>query len=214
MKLLFAALLLCALLLCALPVGAQPDPPERVEPIVVPVNGLPFPLFSPGEVQKAVARPFAIRLRDATLFEALQELQKQSGVELDQLWGGRSSLEKKLSLDLETTSVTRAFDEIMDEADVKATLESYGRERTWSPRFYPKEAAPQPPQSGVGLFQVQAVSIDAVIHKQVRLGQSDSSVHGQGEEWRMILQTQCATPFDCYCVKSEREKLGQKLALS
>ena len=28
------------------------------------------------------------------------------------------------------------------------------------------------------------------------------------------LFTQCATPFDCYCVKSEREKLGQKLALS
>ena len=29
-----------------------------------------------------------------------------------------------------------------------------------------------------------------------------------------IQTTQCATPFDCYCVKSEREKLGQKLALS
>ena len=155
-----------ALLALTLPVLAQPDATEREELMVKLPNGLSFPLVSPEAAQKAVAHPFALHLRDVTLFEALQELQKQSGVELDQLYGGMSSLEKRLSLDVETTSFSRALEAILDEAGVKASLRPWGTGHAWSVGWGDAAEYSNAPQSSVGAFGVRLDGVELITHKK------------------------------------------------
>lgn len=157
--------LLGALLVCAAPAWAQPDPK--------PANGLPFPLVSPAEAQRlAMAGPIRLNLRNVTLRAALDELQKQSGVALDYSRGAPTeTLDKILSVFIETPSLRRAFLEIMDEAGVKASLQLYGYDinQPWRIAFGQTEREQGVFQTGDELFAARLQSLSATLSKTVDL---------------------------------------------
>ena len=167
--LLLSGVLTVSLLAPIRPVWAQPDPVVRP---VAPINGLDLPLISPDAATK-LALPneaVALHLRDVTLEAALKELQKQSGVELEFGWAERTTLDKKLSIDIETRSFTEAFNAILDEANVKATLRHWGGEESWHLEFNQTQDGQDSPQSGVGPFQLRLKSVDASFGQSVQLG--------------------------------------------
>ena len=156
MKILFAALLFCAA-----PTWAQSKP----------ANGLPFPLVSPARAQQMAEKKIVLHLRDATLLEALQSLQKQSGVRFDSgELVARRIFARKLSLDLETTSFDRAFDAILKAAKTEAKLESSIASSAWNLRFGHFKTDDSLPQSGVGAFQIRLQSVNSALSKSVKPG--------------------------------------------
>ena len=159
-------ILLGATLACALPIAAQdaPTPPLR--------NGLPFPLIAPAEVEKlATLKPIKLRFDDVTVAEALEELQKQSGVELDleSVNYSRYTLAKRVSFDIETRSFRRAFAAIMDAAKLDAKLESYDFSPPWRVTFGPGTRGKGAPQSAQGLFALRIDSISSRLAKSLDL---------------------------------------------
>lgn len=167
-------ILLGAVLVCAVPVWAQPDP------IIKPLNGLPFPLIAPAQAQALVQQPLVFHLREVTLRAALEDLQKQSGVKINTAWAGDDGqLDKKLSLDLETSSFAQAFDDITDEAGVKASLSRFGSDSAWNLRLGQNAANDDAPRSGVGEFQVRLSGINSNFSKSVKLGKNNAPTRTQ-----------------------------------
>ena len=154
-------LLIGALLACALPVV-----PAWAQP-----NELPFRHVSPTQAQALMpTKPITLHLSDVTLGDALQELQKQSGVPLNfSMNVPTGALDKKLSLDLEARSFQQAFDAIIDEAGVKATLGRFGENGPYSVNWNQMVAPALAPQSGVGVFQIQLQSLSSNFSKTVDL---------------------------------------------
>ena len=156
-------ILLAAAFSIALPALAQPD-------ALNPANGLPFRLVAPTTAETlALPKPFKLDLKEVTLAAALQELQKQSGVTIDVANAPDETLEKKLSLHLETRSFNRAFDEIMGEAGVTASLQRNDYNRPWAINWNQKDAGAEALQSGVGLFEVRLMSLNTTLSKSLTL---------------------------------------------
>ena len=165
-----ARFLLGAALLCSLPALAQPE--------TKPVDGVKYPLLTPEEATKLVTgdKIIKLHLRDVTLGDALQELQKQSDVTLDTSFGARQEyLAKKLSLDLETRSFIEAFTAILDKADVKAELQHFGVENSpWKVMFGQLDDVRDQTTSGVGIFQIRLVSLTSTFSKNVKMSKTPS----------------------------------------
>lgn len=170
-----------AFLTCAVPAAptwAQPLPVERIIP---KINNLSLPLVSPNEAEKLAmpAKSIVLHLREVTLAQALGELQKQSGVALNFDWSEPATLDKKLSLDLETRFFQPAFDAIMDEAGVKGTLQRDGHRKEWRVQFGPDSEKISGPQSGVGTFQAQLQSVDSNFRETVKPNANGQAVRSQ-----------------------------------
>ena len=183
--------LVAALLLgCAVSVRAQTKPAAKL------VNNLPFDLVTPARAQQLVERKIVLRLRDVTLLQALQELQKQSGVRFDSAdLVAREVFARKLSLDLETTSFSRAFDAILKAAKTKGKLEQQGGNLAWNLRFGHFASALAWSRSGVGLFQVQLGGVNSTLSRTVtpQMGAGQSFGRAQVHETRLFL-SEVATP--------------------
>ena len=119
-------LLFAALWICAAIASAQPD--SNASGNDMPIFAPELPLITPDEATRIVVKkPIALHLREVTLWDALQQLKAQSGVEFN--LGERKSsetFEKTRSLDLETLSFDRAFDGILQAASVPGSLQSGG----------------------------------------------------------------------------------------
>ncbi len=165
------ALLLASALFCTWPAFAQPN--------VKPANGLLYPLVSPQEAAHLgeTKQLIDLHLRDVTLRQALDELQKQSGVTLDTSRGGdEATLSKHLSLDLKTHSLREACAAILDEADVKGRLEGRNKSGDLKVLFgleMPQELSVAP-QSGLPAFQIHALSLHSSSSKDVSLWKTPS----------------------------------------
>jgi len=152
-----------ALLMCALPALAQPDAKA--------VNGLPYPLVSPEDAAKLEQpdKPISLHLRDVAISAALDELQKQSGVELSTSTIEPEVLAKHLSLDIETSSFNEALDAISDEADVKAHLERKSASGPLNVVFDENNLPDLAPQSGTKSFSFRVPTLIATIVRSVEL---------------------------------------------
>jgi hypothetical protein len=159
-----------ALVLCALPVLAQPE--------LKPVNGLPYPVVTPEEAVKLGQSdtPIALHLRDVTVRQALDELQKQGGVTLDTRWGDQNALSKRLSLDLQTHSLQEAFKSILDEADIKGMLQRSNKSGSYQAilgQFQMLTELPQgTPVSGLPSFPVRVLNLNSTSSKTLTPGKS------------------------------------------
>ena len=174
------ASLACAALLCALPLCvhtalAQPDVAPQL------VNGLPFPLVAPEAAQKAaLPTPLVFHFQDVTLRAALDELQKQSGVPLDNLNNALAeTLDKTLTLDLETLSFNEAFREITDEAGVKASLQRWNYDQPWRVDFNQTDYSANAQQSAQGLFSARLTGVTDVLSKSVDLNNAKTPARSQ-----------------------------------
>ena len=162
-------ILFVAVAACAAPVWAQPDP------IIEPINGLPFSLISPAQIEKlTLTQPIKLKLENVTVAWALENLQAQSGVELDleNIQYSRNTLAKKVSVDIETPSFNRAFDEIMDKAGLKATLRRDDFNRPFRVNFsgrgnYDENAGAV--ESKQGLFGLRLSRLNSTLSKTVDL---------------------------------------------
>ena len=162
-------LLFAALLCCALPAWAQPDP------VAKPVNGLPFPLVTPAEVEKtATLAPLKLHLVNITVASALEQLQDQSGVDLnmENEQYSKQTLAKKISVDVETPSFNRAFDAIMEAAKLKPNLRRDDPNESWRVdfnRYGRPNKTTVAPQSQQGLFGMRLSRLNTTLSKNVDL---------------------------------------------
>ena len=152
-----------ATLICSLPVWAQPDPIMRLP------NGLPFRVVSPEEAENLVSTgPIKLKLEDVSVARALEELQAQSGVELDlqDLQYSKETLAKRISIDVEKRSFKGAFDEIMDKAALYASLRRTGSSGAYRVEFNTKNEVTEGSVFSQGLFSVRLVSLSyEALHK-------------------------------------------------
>ena len=166
----FATSLCCVTSLWwAAPLGAQP------EADAVP-GGLPFPVVTPAQAERlAILQPLKLRLDNVTVAWALEQLQAQSGVELDMenLQYSKRTLGKRISLDIETRSFNRAFDEIMGQAKLRGTLERYDFNRPWRVNLNPSAGGEGAPQSGQGLFAVRLASLNTRLSRAINLTEKE-----------------------------------------
>lgn len=173
------SILLCALLACAAPICAQPaDTAPKL------INDLPFPLLAPEKAQElAFEKPIVLRLNNVTLGAALDELQRQSGVELNtspDVYG--ETLAKTLSIDLQTLSFDQAFNAIVDKAGVKASLQRWDQNQPWRVDFDQEDDSRNAPQSGAGLFVVRLWSLASTTSKTVNLGDPKAPERSQRQD--------------------------------
>ena len=169
-------ILLGALLGCGAIASAQPaDAPAPL------VNDLPFPLVAPERAQElSVEKPIVLRLDNVTLGAALDELQKQSGVEINispDVYP--ETLAKTLSIDVETLSFNQALNAILDEAGVKAHLQHWNANEPWILDLGQEDDSRNAPQSGAGLFNIRLWSLEATTSKTVMLGEKEDSMRSQ-----------------------------------
>ena len=147
-------LLLGAFVLCALPAVAQPEQK--------PINGLPYPLIPLQEAARiAETKPIKLHLRDVTVRDALEEIERQTGFPINTVTVTAVDIElldKKLSLDIETSSFKEASDAVFEEAGVKAMLSSWNNNGVW--QVTPKNISineEDGPSSGTEPLQVRAL---------------------------------------------------------
>ncbi len=177
--------LLGALLAVAVAASAQP---AKNAPMLV--NNLPFPLVSPQKAQQMSQKKISLHLRNATLLEALQSLQKQSGVRFDSgELVARNVFARKLSLDLETSSFSRAFDAILKAAKTEGNLKrtETGGNLAWNLQFGHFAAPTDMIQSGVGAFQIQLLGITQMATKTVLAGKNRAFTRAQDQSTTLML---------------------------
>ena len=166
----FRILLVAASVLCAAPVWAQPDP------IIKPPNGLPFPLVSPADAEKlALVKPIKLDLKNVTVAAALEELQTQSGVELnlENVNYSKRTLAKRVSVKVETRSFNQAFDAIMDAAGLKANLRNDNYNQPPRVDFNRYQSSDRTgPQFVQGMFGVRLSQLITTLAKTVDLRQA------------------------------------------
>ena len=154
---------LSALLLCAGPTLAQTVADKNAE--------LPFPTITPQAAETLVRgdKTLVFHLRDVTLGEALRELQAQSGFVYQTKYNENlAPLDKKLSLDLETRSISEAFRAMLDEAGVRASTWMQKADE-WAVSFGQQQPFDGAPQSGFGPFQMQLRTLSSSVYKFVAL---------------------------------------------
>lgn len=155
--------LLTVILFCAAPVWAQTGAKL--------INELPFPLVTPARAQQLAEREIILHLRDVTLLAALQTLQKQSGIRFDSgELVAREIFARHLSLDLKTTSFSRAFNAILKAAKTQGRLQHQHESSAWNLEF--RHFAPDIswPRSGVGPFQIELQRVNSTLYKTATPG--------------------------------------------
>ena len=159
----------CAIAVCAVPVRAQPDVPFK------PINGLPFALVTPEQAEKlADLKPIKLDLNDVTLRAALEELGKQSGVEFDFARDAPAeTLDKTLSIHLETRSFDQAFAEIIGEAGAQASLRPNDDNRSWIVAWGQTDTSKESLQSQTGLFAVRLMRLGTTLSKTLTLASAE-----------------------------------------
>ena len=155
-----------ACVLCALPALAQPEQK--------PVNGLPYPFVSHEEAARSgrANDPIVLRMRDVTLREALEEVERQTGVPIeteDESLVGSSYWNQRLSLSLNTPSFWKATDAVFKAAKVKLVLQKDAVEREWWASGVSQEGdRPNDlPSSGSIAFPWRVLSLKTWYHKTV-----------------------------------------------
>ena len=185
-KFLYAGALLCGLnTLAVAPVLAQPLPLERTMP---QVNGLLLKEVSPDEAEKLAmpANGIALHLQNVTLTEALDELQKQSGVKLNYGWDDKNTFDKKVSVDMETRYFQPAFDAILDEVGVKASLQRFGNSAAYSVLFGQTDSDKTAPLlSGVGPFQLRLQNVQSNFNQTVNVSADKKDVRSQKRQFSL-----------------------------
>ena len=140
----------------------------------------PFPLVSPAEAATlAGIGPMKFDFENVTLRAALDELAGQSGTPFG--YGNGTppgTLDKTLSLHLETRSFDRAFAEIMDEAGVKAIL-FRASNTLWSVGYGVPDAGREAPLSGTELFPARVMQLRSTLFQAVDLSDAGSK---QGQQ--------------------------------
>ena len=157
--------LLSALLGFAVATSAQPAPKL--------VNGLPFPLVKPEYAAKLVAnRPIILELNEVSLREAIEELGRQSGVELDVYPNNMvQKLVQPISLHTKTFSFDEALDAILDEAGVKKSRILFNTyNNTHQLILGEQDESVGTPKSEMGIFQTRLLSLENPSGKVVRFG--------------------------------------------
>ena len=162
-------LLFSALLACGVAASAQPT--DTAEPIVKRASVFDAPVVSILEAQKlALPDDIQIHLHDVTLRAALQELQKQSGLPFDLSALAPAKLDSKISIDIDTPSVTRALDAIADEAGTKLRLDHAGVYDRWHVQENTGKATPRfAPDFVEGMFETRLLKVDVSLFKQLDL---------------------------------------------
>ena len=150
-------------LVCAGPVGAQPaGAPLVAAPKLKFVNRMPFPLVSRAQAESLISSPtLKFRLRRVMLRRALQELEKQSGIELDwQSDDWRGAFDRTLSLDLTTRSFNEALRAMTAKVGLRARLERHSNNAAWIVRVAdePRWGALQTPVGPWETVRLQKVS--------------------------------------------------------
>lgn len=150
---------------------AQPEAVQRAEPIAKRDYTLEAPVVSSAQAQKlALPDDIKIHLQDVTLLRALQELELQSGLPLDLSPLSKEKLDTKMSIDIDTPSVTRALDAIADEANLKLALNHGHSYDTWHLRENTDKAAPRLAPAVVDeLFETRLLKVDVSLFKQLDL---------------------------------------------
>lgn len=181
--------LLGALLVCALPAWAQPDPALRAEPMVAREYSLDAPLVSSAEAQKlALPLDIQIHLREASLLEALRELEKQSGLRFDLSNVSQATLDKKISVDTDTPAVARALGDIADEAAVRLSLSHSHTFDSWHVQEDKGKETPRlAPVFADGLFETRLLKVDVTLFKQLDL-ETDKPVRTQNDALNLTLE--------------------------
>ncbi len=143
----------------------------RAQPAVARDTKLEAPLVSSAQAQKlALPDDIQIHLRDVTLRAALQELEKQSGLPFDLSGLSGEKLDAKISIDIDTPSVTRALDAIADEANLKLILERAQRYDEWHVRENRGGAPTRYTADSVdGPFAARLLKLDVSLFKQLDL---------------------------------------------
>ena len=156
-----------ALLLWAPTVLAQPA--QRVE------KGLPLPLITPEQANHLflAEKPISLHLRDVKFEAALQELQHQSGVRIDiDGTGYRNILDKKLSIDIETSSFWEAFHAVQKAAGVHARLDKSSGRRNWMLQFNLDDDYGDVAMSGQVPFEIRALDVNTTLSKSITTGRT------------------------------------------
>jgi len=167
----------CALLTLALPALAQPDAKPGTE--------LPYPKVTPEDAAKLglTEKPMQFHLRDVTLSDALDSLQRQSGKKIGNIFSfSDNTLQKKLSLDSETRSFNEALSSILQAADVKAHLETYGSGGQLNLYFGEDINAQDAVLSGKGAFQLRVRSVDSNLYKIIHVNKTAAPTKNQNSE--------------------------------
>ena len=165
--------------LCA-PVWAQPafDP-------------LPYPLVTPAEaIRQTQGAPIVLKLNNVTLYQALKQLQAQSGVEFDYSSNiAPGSLSKTLSLDLETTAFSEAFDAILEAAGVNGRLLRYGTRELWHLELGQPGQERGALRSGIAPLELRLTSLDTTLSKNVNLADPKNPARSDKDALQVSLQT-------------------------
>ena len=149
---------------------AQPQPVERAEPIIKREFVLDAPLVSSAQAQKlALPDDIQIHLKEVTLLAALRELEKQSGLPLDLSGLAREKLDAKISIDIDTPSVTRALDAIADEANLKLEFGHSQSYDSWHVQENRGKSTKIAPLFQDDLFAVRLLKVDVTLFKQLDL---------------------------------------------
>ena len=181
-------LLLGAVVVCALPALAQPDQK--------PANGLPYPLISLEEAARlADAKPIKLHLKDVTVSAALKELERQTDSRMaTPATDDFQLLDKKLSLDIETTSFKEASESIFEEAGVQATLSLWNGTGTWQVTSNDLNGE-DGPLSGNEPFQVRALRSFSQLSKSISYGKKAFPQQNDNFNLSMMIVTPPQTPF-------------------
>ena len=175
-----ALLLLGALVVSALPTFAQSKPRSNFS----------YPLISLEEAAHlADTKPIKLHLRDVTVRDALEEIERQTGFPIDTttpVIDDAQLLDKKLSLDIETLSFKKASEDIFEEAEVQAALSFWDVTGTWQVVSNPL-AGETGPLSGDEPFQFRAVVASVQSAKSILYGKTTLPRHDTFNLLMMLL---------------------------
>lgn len=161
--------LVAAVFWCAVAARAQPDSNASVgyTPLIAPE----LPFVAPDEAAKlALKKPLVFHLREVTLFEALRQLKAQSGADFSfSRRKDSESLDKTLSLDLETMSFERALEGILQAADVLGSLQAGGTEQSLGFVYDRVDPYRSLPRDEHGLFTARLRRINSTLSETVNL---------------------------------------------
>ncbi len=175
--------------LLALGVAASSQPTDTAEPIVERATVFDAPVVSVLEAQKlALPDDIQIHLQNVTLRAALQELEKQSGLPFDLSNLSSEKLDAKISIDIDTPSVTRALDAIADEAGTKFSLNHGHAYDQWHVQENTGKATPRfAPDFVEGMFAVRLLKADVSLFKQLDLD-AETPARTQNDHLNLTLE--------------------------
>ena len=170
-------------------VAASAQPTETAEPIAERATIFDAPVVSILEAQKlALPDDIQIHLRDVTLRAALQELEKQSGLPFDLSNLPPEKLDAKISIDIDTPSVTRALEAIADEAGTKLALTHGHAYDQWHVQENTGKATPRfAPDFVEGMFAVRLLKADVSLFKQLDLD-AETPARTQNDNLNLTLE--------------------------